>query len=50
MRPVTKAVYETTYDHVEEQLPQIGWTAWSRYSRALLDDSPLTVQIPGSPP
>ena len=24
MRPVTKAVYETTYDHVEEQLPQSG--------------------------
>lgn len=30
---------------VEEHLSQIGWPAWSRYFRALVDDAPLTTRL-----
>jgi thymidylate kinase len=30
---------------VEEHLPQVGWAAWSRYARALLEDSAFPVRL-----
>lgn len=30
---------------VDEQLPQIGWTAWWAYFRALMDHAPLPVRL-----